>query len=71
MASSCLAAVNSNGVRREGIDRVERFRQKHEDPTTDDRRPILVRIYMVIDQRGADYAIECMRILLQREISAQ
>jgi hypothetical protein len=68
MASSSLAAVNSNGVRQEVIDRVELFRrvQEEEVPTTDP--PWLSSLFCgPIHQRDAEYIVECLEVLLRQQ----
>jgi hypothetical protein len=53
-----LIAVDSNAVRQETIDAVERFR-------------LTLRIHMAVSRRDAFYVVECLRILLQQAIIAQ
>jgi hypothetical protein len=65
-----LAAVDSNGVSRPVIDEVERFRAVRDDPNAA-RYPVIPFVLnMGIDQRNAEYIVECMRILLQHEMIA-
>ena len=68
-----LAAVDSNGVRQEAIDAVERFRSRlHfmnlEHPTDDRRRILLTITRAIINQRDAVYIVElCLRVLLHQQ----
>ena len=68
MASSTLNAVNSNGVRRDVIRKVEYFRKCQEDQATDGNPP---RFWLTVDMpagaRDAEYIVECLLVLLRQE----